>query len=332
MRTSSLPFLALALLAAFFSLPAAARSYGDRELADRVERLENRLKAEAGNGGSSQGVAGLGVRLSAIEEEMRELRGMLERAEYNDNKLREEMQRFTQDADYRLQALEQGGAGAATEGLPPVSEESGGLPPLAPATATQASPPPPATPSTPQASPPNFRVRFESAPPHTTQELANDPIVRAAEGLPQVTPDNSPVVTPEPDFVPKFNSPRDLYNYGFSLMNKAEYAKAGDVFRSFIQQYPQDQLIGNVWYWLGETWYVREDYLRAADSFRQGFEAMPDGVKAPDNLLKLAKSLDLLGEKSKACVVLQQLLVKFEGGAESVLKKAEQERRRMSCS
>ncbi len=132
--------------------------------------------------------------------------------------------------------------------------------------------------------------------------------------------------------VPHFNSARDLYNYAFSLINQAQYPKAGEALEAFIERHPGDALTGHVYYWLGETWYVREDFPQAAESFRKGFEAMPDGVKAPDNLLKLAKSLDVLGKKKQACIVLSQLLVKFEGGNAVLLQKAQAERNRMQCS
>ncbi len=174
----------------------------------------------------------------------------------------------------------------------------------------------------PAAAPVNGEAPAETPAPEAAQQLPTAP----AEA-----PATEQASSPDNFVMPAFNSSREHYNYGFSLMNKAQYDKAGRVFEGFLQKYPGDPLVSNVYYWLGETFYVREDYLKAADSFRKGFEAMPGGIKAPDNLFKLAKSLVQLNKTDKACIVLQQILVKFKGGAESVLQKARDERQQLSC-
>ena len=84
------------------------------------------------------------------------------------------------------------------------------------------------------------------------------------------------------------------------------------LFRS--KKHPKDPLVGNAYYWQGETYYIRRDYVNAADSFRQGFEALPTGPKAPDNLLKLAMSLNALNRDKEACVVLGQVISKYKNG------------------
>jgi tol-pal system protein YbgF len=129
----------------------------------------------------------------------------------------------------------------------------------------------------------------------------------------------------------KFNTPQDHYSYAFRLLNRAQYPEAEQVLRSFVTQHPKDRLVGNAWYWLGETYYVREDYAQAVDAFRQGFESVPDGAKAPDNLFKLGKTLGKLGNQDQACVVLKQLGVKFRGKAAPVLARAAEEQKAMGC-
>jgi len=128
-----------------------------------------------------------------------------------------------------------------------------------------------------------------------------------------------------------FATSKEHYNYALALMNKAQYKEAGDSFADFVKQYPKDPLAGNVFYWLGETWYVRSDYVKAADSFRQGFEAMPQGNKAPDNLLKLAMSLGQMKQQKQSCVVLAQLLKKFSG-PEIVRARATREQEKQACT
>lgn len=128
-----------------------------------------------------------------------------------------------------------------------------------------------------------------------------------------------------------FSTPREHYNYAFRLLNQGKYEDAADSFYQFIVSFPNDPLVGNAWYWGGESHYIRRDYLGAADIFRQGFEAMPEGPKAADNLFKLALSLNALDRRSEACVVLQQVVSLFKRTATNVVNKAEQELKNYDC-
>ena len=128
-----------------------------------------------------------------------------------------------------------------------------------------------------------------------------------------------------------FASPKEHYNHAFRLLNETKYDEAAKAFDSFTKKYPKDPLVGNAYYWQGETYYIRRDYVTSADSFRQGFEALPAGPKAADNLLKLAMSLNALKRDKEACVVLTQLISKFKKTSVSVVDKAQQEQKRIGC-
>lgn len=130
---------------------------------------------------------------------------------------------------------------------------------------------------------------------------------------------------------PKFATPREQYDHAFRLLNQTQYDEAGKSFESFIATYPGDPLIGNAYYWAGETYYVRQNFTQAADYFRQGYEALPAGPKAGDNLLKLGMALNNLQKSTEACVVLKQVIAKFGSTSGSIKNKAEQERARAGC-
>jgi tol-pal system protein YbgF len=131
---------------------------------------------------------------------------------------------------------------------------------------------------------------------------------------------------------PSLSTPREHYNYAFKLLNQAQYPEAAAAFDTFIKRYPKDPLIGNAYYWEGETYYIRRDYVSAADNFRQGFESLPEGPKAPDNLFKLALSLDAMNRDKEACVVLQQVTTKFKKASSNISQRADQEQKRIGCS
>lgn len=121
------------------------------------------------------------------------------------------------------------------------------------------------------------------------------------------------------------------YNYAFKLLNDKKYSEAATSFDSFVRDYPKDPLTSNAYYWLGESYYARGDYTRAAEGFRKGFESNPQGQKAPDNLLKLAMSLDNIKRTSEACIVLKQVVGKYGESAPRTKERAEAERSRMQC-
>ncbi len=175
-------------------------------------------------------------------------------------------------------------------------------------------------------------VAAEKPTDKTTDKTADKPADKSGKSVGKTvdTADES-APSPSADIEHEFANAREHYNYAFRLLNQTQYDKAAASFEEFTKKYPDDALIGNAYYWQGETFYIRRDFVKAADSFRQGFEALPSGPKAPDNLLKLAMTLDALKRDKEACVVLGQVVSKFKKSAAAVTQKAEQERKRIAC-
>ncbi len=94
---------------------------------------------------------------------------------------------------------------------------------------------------------------------------------------------------------------------------------------------PEHRLASNATYWLGETYYVRNQYDDAARVFAQSYQKYPGGSKTPDSLLKLALSLSGLGKKQEACIALAQLKTEFPGGSSAVLQRADKEMTDLGC-
>jgi TolA-binding protein len=83
---------------------------------------------------------------------------------------------------------------------------------------------------------------------------------------------------------------------------------------------------------LGETYYVRKQYTDAAIIFSDGYERFPEGSKAPDNLLKLGKSLAAVGEIAAACKTYSELLRQFPNANTRILANAKGEFGRAGCN
>ena len=103
----------------------------------------------------------------------------------------------------------------------------------------------------------------------------------------------------------------DRYNFAIGLLARQDYPGAEAAFREFVSAHPGDRLAGNAQYWLGETYYVRNDMTKAAQTFLEGVKKYPDGPKAADTMLKLGMALTAINQKAEACGVFGELKNRF---------------------
>ena len=125
--------------------------------------------------------------------------------------------------------------------------------------------------------------------------------------------------------------PAVAYKKAFGLLQKADYAAAEEALGDFIAAHADHDLAGNAKYWLGETYYVRENYEQAAVIFAEGFRTYPESRKAPDNLLKLGMSLAKIDKVDKACRIFSELQNRFPEAPRNIRQRAKRERSRLSC-
>jgi tol-pal system protein YbgF len=284
---------------------AQAQRFEAMEMNQRMARLENELQMLQQHAVSSGGVAPsaaisapaanagkLGAEISRIDEEMRSLRGQLEKNDYEIEQLKKKITSMQEDMDYRFQEIadQQRKAQQAV-----ILDDQ-----------TQ--------------SEPEMKKEEEDGSADLSKELTT-----SIQKQPRVALENPAKLEAAPQ------SARDLYNHAFKQLNQNDYQGAQTSFTQFTSQFGEDPLIGNAWYWLGEAYYVQRDYLKAANSFRQGYSKLPDGPKAGDNLLKLGMSLSALNRSKEACVVLKQVDKKYAANSEAIRTKTRQELSRLAC-
>ncbi|MDX2094517.1 MAG: tol-pal system protein YbgF [Alphaproteobacteria bacterium] len=309
MRHLALLLLPLALLAS----AASAQDAAGNALNTRLDRLERDLNfvqkqvyrsSESGDGktdGTPLNSGQLQVRFSQIDEELRQIRGLIEQTQFQNRQSTAALKKLSDDVDFRLRALEQ--KQAQTEAV------------AAPATATSAA---------------------EEAAPVAANEAAK-PVVTAVAGATAPAEAEKPAsYKPEVKEKPAptgkdFPDANAHYSHAFKLLSEKNFSEAASSFDAFVKKYPADPLTANAYYWLGESHYARSDFTRATESFRKGFEASPDGQKAPDNLYKLALSLAQIKRKTEACVVLAQVISRYGETAKRTAAKATEARTTMQC-
>jgi len=126
-------------------------------------------------------------------------------------------------------------------------------------------------------------------------------------------------------------APKQLYETAYGYLLQRDYGAAETAFDDFLQRFPNDPLAGNAQYWLGESLYVRGQYRSAAGAFLKGYQNYGRNPKAPESLLKLAMSLQRLGQKDAACSSFNELASKYPSAPPHVKTSAQAERQRAGC-
>jgi tol-pal system protein YbgF len=125
--------------------------------------------------------------------------------------------------------------------------------------------------------------------------------------------------------------PQQLYEKAYGYLLQKDYGTAEATFEDFLKRHPGHQLAGNAQYWLGETFYVRGQYRPAAAAFLKGYQDYAKSQKAPECLLKLAMSLQRLGQKDAACSSHNEFAAKFPNPPAHIKGLAQTERQRSGC-
>ena len=118
------------------------------------------------------------------------------------------------------------------------------------------------------------------------------------------------VAVKNPSILPE-GTPEERYKYAYSLLITTQWTKAETAFQEFLDQHGDDKLAGNAQYWLGETFYARQNLHEATRASLIGIQRYPNSMKAPDTMLKLGISLAKLGKSEDSCAAFLEMQNKF---------------------
>jgi len=131
--------------------------------------------------------------------------------------------------------------------------------------------------------------------------------------------------------LPPSATPKDEFDLGIGYMQRKDYALAEETMRNFAQKYPSDPLMADSQYWLGESFFQRQLYRDAAESFLAVTTKFDKSGKAPDALLRLGQSLAALKEKEAACAALGEVTRKYPRASGGVKAAVDREQKRIKC-
>jgi len=125
---------------------------------------------------------------------------------------------------------------------------------------------------------------------------------------------------------------KEQYDFAVSFMKVGDYETAELALREFIDKNKSHTLAGSAQYWYGETFRIRQLYSDAATAYLDGYQNYPKSSKAPENLLKLGSTMVELGEKDQGCKMIKGIKKQYPKASQSVLQKAQYEKKRFKCS
>ena len=103
------------------------------------------------------------------------------------------------------------------------------------------------------------------------------------------------------------------YTRAMDALKARNYAAATEGFRSLAATYPEGELADNTQYWLGETYYVTQEYDHAAAAFQRVLSGWPNSRKVPDATLKLGYTQIEQKKLAAGRATLQQVVDKYPG-------------------
>lgn len=324
------------LLSLATTFPAYAVSYSEQQdnlrVMNRMEKLERDLSmmqrqlysgdtaapAQPSSAGASTNTAQLNARIDTIEEQMRELTGKIEQAEFANSKLSEKIDKLLADNDYRFNALEQKiGTAPAADDAPEPQADNGE----------------PAIRNRQAALQDDDQVPAEGA--IATTETNPSQILgktrRRAEDYADA-PKATKQATQEEEEKPKKINPQEQYNRALAQLRDGKYEEAEAGFKKFLAANSKDPLAGSAYYWLGETYFADKTYEKSAIQYLKSYKEFPKGKKAPDSLLKLSLSLEKLKRKKEACATLDKLGESYPNATNAIKQKADEVSTRLKCS
>ncbi len=106
---------------------------------------------------------------------------------------------------------------------------------------------------------------------------------------------------------------RTAYNVAFDLLKAGRYAESARSFLSFLETHPNGTFTPNAMYWLGESYYVTQNYALAQEQFQTLLDQYPTHDKAGGALLKVGLCQYGLRQLDAAEATLAKVVARYAG-------------------
>ncbi len=317
------------------TLPAAAQTGAPTPLRLETREIERELgtaREELGTLPEGRQAALLQNRINAIEEQLRQLTGRVEEAEFRDRQTQTRIDQLVADLDRRLAALEDTPADGrvgqgplehdaeadTADGAPSAGGVDGDLP----------------TPEVMIAIP--AETAAEREPAIEADRAAREGFVLgtiprdALIGVPRPSGEapsgTAPAAALEGNASSRFSAALDLLQTG-------DYDAAAVAFDRWVGDFPEDPQAPVASFWLGEAQLAQGELADAAATFAANYRTFgAEAPRAADNLLKLGSALAAMGDTSRACQTFAEMDRRYPGAGSALRQALERERRAAGCT
>ena len=115
---------------------------------------------------------------------------------------------------------------------------------------------------------------------------------------------------------------QSAYSAAFAALRKGDYVGSARGFRNFTQKYPDSPLAPNAYYWLGDSYYVTQNYTPALDAFRTLLKRYPQSAKSSEALLKVGYCQAEMKQYGPARATLEAVIKQYPGSVPARLAAA----------
>lgn len=337
------PAIYAALLASVLTAPAlAATSPLPGDALTPPKAIETRIHVAQNQQSSAQ----LLVRIQELEDLIRTLTGRVEGLEFQLTQMQTQLQKQSEDNEFRFQQLEGGAGGKPQAAAPTDGVTPSDTLPQSPAQQTPAQ---------------NAPATADTAPqPQETTPLADGgtdaPMDSSGDGAPMDSLGDSadPLLKGGIDQLgtmggddPLGGRPLDLslggdgaissgdanaqYAAGYDAMTRGDYAFAADQFQQFVALYPDDPQTPDAINWLGEALIQQGEFTDAAQVLADGYTKHKDSKRAPDMMLKLGVALVGADQVDVGCRTFFTLKQRYPQLSPAFTQRLEEETRKAQC-
>ncbi len=137
----------------------------------------------------------------------------------------------------------------------------------------------------------------------------------AAASLPEPAAPNevAPAVYGDAGTLAQGEGERAAYDAAFDALKGGQYDQSARLFQDFLQRFPNGSWTPNALYWLGESYYVTQNYALAQQQFQSLLDRYPTHDKAPGALLKVGLSQYGAKKLDAAQATLSQVVQRYPG-------------------
>ena len=137
------------------------------------------------------------------------------------------------------------------------------------------------------------------------------PAAAAAVATPPAA--SAPSVYGDPGKLDQLAGEREAYDVAFDALRSGQYAESARLFQSFLGTYPGGAYAPNALYWLGESYYVTQNYKLALEQFEALLQRYPTHDKAAGAMLKVGLSQQGLDQLDAAERTFAEVASRYPG-------------------